>query len=311
MSLKNFGKAALLVAVVAACGKNRVQVTDNGLKYQMHDKSEGTRKGKVGDVLTMHLTLMNSKDSVLRDTHKEGAPFQMLLQVPPFKGSYEEGLTMMGKGDSATFYVSADSLFGRAMQPFPPGVQKGTDIGIAVKVLNVQSEDEFKKAQAADFEKQKGVDVKVIEDYIAKNGLAGKTQKTESGVYYVVTQPGAGPTPVRGDMVSAHYTGKLLNGKVFDGSRVNPQAQGRPLQFPVGVGQVIPGWDESFLKLHKGEKATLIVPSVLAYGPRGSSPNIPPNSVLLFDVELVDIQKGQPGMGQPGMGQPGMGQPGR
>lgn len=305
MSLKHFGKAALIVAVVAACGKNRVQVTDNGLKYQIHEQSEGTRKGKVGDILTMHLTLLNNKDSVLRDTHKEGAPFQMLLQVPPFKGSYEEGLTMLGKGDSATFYVSADSLFTRAMQPLPPGVQKGTDIGIAVKVVNVQSEDEYKKTQAADFEKQKGIDAKTIEGYVAKNGLAGKAQKTQSGVYYVVTQPGTGPTPNPGDVVSVHYTGKLMDGKVFDGSRTNPQAQGRPLQFPVGVGQVIPGWDEGIMKLHKGEKATLIIPSVMAYGPRGNQ-GIPPNSVLVFDVELVDIQKGQPGqMGQPGMPQPG------
>ena len=174
MSLKNFGKAALLVAVVAACGKNRQQVTENGLKYTIHEQTEGSRKGKVGDILTLHLTLMNDKDSVLRDTHKEGVPFQMLLQVPPFKGSYEEGLTMLGKGDSATFYVSADSLFTRAMQPLPPGVKKGTDIGIAVKLLNVQTEDEYKKAQAVDMEKQKGIDAKVIENYLAKNGLAGK-----------------------------------------------------------------------------------------------------------------------------------------
>src|SRR5919199_99569 len=244
MFLKNFGKAALIVAVVAACGKNRVEVTENGLKYQIHEQTEGARKGKVGDILTLHLTLLNNKDSVLRDTHKEGAPFQMLLQVPPFKGSYEEGLTMLGKGDSATFYVSADSLFTRAMQPLPPGVQKGTDIGIAVKVLNVQSEDEYKKTQAADFEKQKGIDAKIIESYVAKNGMTGKAQKTESGVYYLVTQPGNGPTPNRGDLVQVHYTGKLLDGKVFDSSRTNPQAGGRPVQFPIGVGQVIPGWEE-------------------------------------------------------------------
>jgi FKBP-type peptidyl-prolyl cis-trans isomerase len=290
--------------VAASCGKNRQQVTDNGLKYQMHQQSEGTRKGKVGDIMTLHLTLMNNKDSVLRDTHKEGAPFQMLLQVPPFKGSYEEGLTMMGKGDSATFYVSADSLFTKAMQPLPPGVQKGTDIGIAVKVVNVQSEDEYKKTQAVEYEKQKGIDTKIIEDYVAKNGLTGKVQKTESGVYYVVTQQGTGPTPSRGDAVQVHYTGKLLNGKVFDSSRTNPQSGGKPAQFQVGVGMVIPGWEEGVMKMNKGEKATLIIPSTLAYGPRGNQ-GIAPNSVLLFDIELLDIQKGQPGMGQPGMPQPG------
>ncbi|QMW01664.1 FKBP-type peptidyl-prolyl cis-trans isomerase [Spirosoma foliorum] len=300
MSLKNFGKAALLVAVVAACGKNRQQVTENGLKYTIHEQSEGTRKGKVGDILTLHLTLMNNKDSVLRDTHKEGAPFQMLLQVPPFKGSYEEGLTMLSKGDSATFYVSADSLFTRAMQPLPPGVQKGTDIGIAVKVVNIQTEEEYKKTQAADFEKQKGIDAKVIENYIAKNGLTGKAQKTESGVYYVVTQPGSGPTPQKGEVVQVHYTGKLLDGKVFDSSRTNPQAGGKPAQFQLGVGMVIPGWEEGVSKLHKGEKATLIIPSTLAYGPRGNQA-IPANSVLLFDIELIDIQKGQ--AAQPGMPQ--------
>lgn len=301
MSLNHFGKAALLVALVAACGKNRVQVTNNGLKYQIHEQSEGTRKGKVGDILTLHLTLMNNKDSVLRDTHKEGTPFQMLLQVPPFKGSYEEGLTMLGKGDSATFYVSADSLFTRAMQPLPPGVQKGTDIGIAVKVLNVQTEDEYKKTQAADAEKQKGIDTKIISDYLAKNGLTGKAQKTEAGVYYVVTQPGSGPTPQKGDVVQVHYTGKLLNGKVFDDSRTNPQSGGKPAQFQLGVGMVIPGWEEGVSKLHKGEKATLVIPSTLAYGPRANNA-IPANSVLLFDIELINIQKGQPGqMPQPGV----------
>lgn len=307
MSLKHFGKAALIVAVAAACGKNRVQVTSNGLKYQIHEQTEGTRKGKVGDIMTLHLTLMNNRDSVLRDTHKEGAPFQMLLQVPPFKGSYEEGLALLGKGDSATFYVSADSLFTRAMQPLPPGVSKGTDIGIAVKVINVQSEAEYKTAQAAEMEKQKGIDAKIIDTYVAKNGLAGKAQKTASGVYYVVTQPGNGPIPSRGDIVSVQYTGKLLDGKVFDSSvkSLNPQADGKPVQFPIGVGQVIPGWEEGVMKMHKGEKTTLIIPSSLAYGPR-ANPKIPANSVLLFDIELVDIQKGQPGqMGQPGMPQPG------
>ncbi|MBD2699097.1 FKBP-type peptidyl-prolyl cis-trans isomerase [Spirosoma sp. BT702] len=300
MSLKHFGKAALIVAVVAACGKNRVQVTDNGLKYQIHEQSDAARKGKVGDILTLHLTLLNNKDSTLRDTHKEGAPFQMLLQVPPFKGSYEEGLTMLGKGDSATFYVSADSIFTKAMQPLPPGVQKGTDIGIAVKVLNIQTEEEYKKTQAADFEKQKGIDAKTIEAYVTKNGMTDKAKKTPSGVYYIVNQPGTGPNPKPGDVVSVHYAGRLLNGKEFDNSRTNPQGGGKPFQLQLGAGMVIPGWEDGIMQLHKGEKATLIIPSTLGYGPRGNQ-SIPANSVLLFDIEVMDIQKGQ--APQPGMPQ--------
>jgi FKBP-type peptidyl-prolyl cis-trans isomerase len=299
MSLKHFGQAALIVAVMASCGKNRVEVTQNGLKYQIHEQEdENSRKGKVGDVLTLHLTLMNSKDSVLRDTHKEGAPFQMLLQVPPFKGSFEEGLTMLGKGDSATFYVSADSLFTRNMQPMPPGVTKGSDIGIAVKILNIQSEDEFKKAQAADFDKQKVTDDKAITAYLAKNNLTGKAQKTANGVYVVTTQAGAGTMPTTGDDISVNYTGKLMNGKVFDSNLTSPQAGGKPFQLKVGVGMVIPGWEEGIMKMRKGEKATLYIPSGLAYGPRGN-PTIPANSVLIFDIDLLDVQKGKPGQMMP------------
>ena len=164
MFFKDLGKAALLIAVLASCGKDRVQVSETGLKYQLHDQNSDARKAKVGDVMTIHLTLKNSKDSVLRDTHKEGTPLKLMLQVPPFKGSFEEGLAMLAKGDSATFFVSADSLFGRAMQPMPPGVTKGSDISFNVKVLNVQGEEEYRKSETDAMQKQKGVDDKTIAD---------------------------------------------------------------------------------------------------------------------------------------------------
>lgn len=300
MFLKNLGKAALLMAVLASCGKDRVQVSDTGLKYQFHDQNTDARKAKVGDVMTIHLILKNSKDSVLRDTHKEGVPLKLMLQVPPFKGSFEEGLGMLAKGDSATFFVSADSLFGRAMQPMPPGVTKGSDISFNVKVVNVQSEEEYRKGETDAAQKQKGIDEKIIVDYLAKNGLSGKAQKTENGVYYIVNQAGTGPQPQRGDAISIHYTGKLLDGKVFDSS----QKTGQPLQLQIGVGMVIPGWDESILKLSKGTKATLVIPSTMAYGPQGSPPAIPANAVLVFDVELLDVKKAPAGA-QPGQPQPG------
>lgn len=312
MSIKQFGTAALLMAVLASCGKNRVQVSSNGLKYQIYEQDEKARKAKVGDIMTLHLTLKNAKDSVLRDTHKEPAPLQIMLQVPPFKGSFEEGLAMLGKGDSATFFVSADSLFSKAMQPLPPGVTKGSDIGFTVKVMNVQNEQEYTKTRKEAGDKQKGVDEKIITDYVAKNSLTGKVQKTASGLYYIINQTGTGPKPTRGDNVKVHYTGKLLDGKVFDSSLNNPRnPQNKPIDFQVGVGMVIPGWDEGLMLLPKGSKATLILPSGLAYGQQGSPGAIPPNSVLIFDVDLLDVTKGTPGQ-QPGMpGGAGAGTTGR
>ncbi|AEI48789.1 FKBP-type peptidyl-prolyl cis-trans isomerase [Runella slithyformis] len=274
-------------ALLAACN-NRVSVSDTGLKYQIHDQKGEGRKPKIGDILTVQLVLKNSRDSVLRDTYKEGRPLQVMLQTPPFKGSFEEGLAMLAKGDSASFFVSADSLFTRMMQPLPAGITKGTDIQFTVKVLEVQNEQEFQKGQAAAREGQVKVDAKIIDAYVAKNSL--KTIETPSGLNYVIVKEGEGVKPVAGNMVSVHYVGKLLDGKEFDSSYKNPQSGGKPVDFPIGQGMVIPGWEEGIMNMRKGGKSTFIIPSSLAYGEAGSPGTIPPNSVLVFDVELVDVK---------------------
>ncbi len=294
MNLKSIGFALGICILAASCNQHRVQVTENGLKYQFHEQNEEARKAKMGDIMSFHLVLKNSEDSVLRDTYKENMPVKLVLQQPPFKGSFEEGLAMLAKGDSATFFVSADTLFSKMMQPMPPMVKKGTDLAFTVKVLNIQTSEEFQKDQASQGATQKGVDAKTIDKYIADNSLQGKVQKTESGLAYLVQSPGTGGTPKQGDVVKVHYTGKLLDGKVFDSSVNNPQTGGKPIDFRVGVGMVIPGWEEGIMSMKKGEKRMLIIPSGLAYGTEGSGP-IPANSVLLFDVELVDFSTPAPG----------------
>ena len=108
---------------------------------------------------------------------------------------------------------------------------------------------------------------------------------TPPGLQYVVVQEGTGDaTPAKGVMVKAHYTGKLLDGTKFDSS----YDRGQPIEFPVGSGRVIKGWDEAFLSMKKGEKRVLIIPSDLGYGPSGRG-QIPPNAIMVFDVELVDF----------------------
>jgi len=107
---------------------------------------------------------------------------------------------------------------------------------------------------------------------------------TESGLKYVVEAEGEGDTPKVGDMVKVHYTGKLLDGTKFDSS----VDRGTPIDFPVGQGRVIKGWDEALLSMKKGEKRVLIIPANLGYGPSGRGP-IPPNATMIFDVELIDF----------------------
>ena len=109
---------------------------------------------------------------------------------------------------------------------------------------------------------------------------------TDSGLQYVVTQPGDGATPNKGDVVQAHYSGYLLDGTKFDSS----VDRGQPFSTPIGVGRVIPGWDEAFLGMQVGEKRRLLIPPDLGYGARGAGGVIPPNAYLIFDVELLGIQ---------------------
>ena len=115
--------------------------------------------------------------------------------------------------------------------------------------------------------------------------LSEGATKTNSGLMYKIEQEGNGIYPKPSDIVKVHYTGKLVDDFVFDSS-VN---RGVPIEFPIGVGRVIPGWDEGISLLSIGAKATLIIPPYLGYGPRGAGGVIPPNATLIFEVELIDI----------------------
>ena len=104
-----------------------------------------------------------------------------------------------------------------------------------------------------------------------------------------ILEEGDGAQPQEGDTVRVHYTGTLEDGTVFDSSI----ERGEPIEFPLGQGFVIPGWEIGIAEMNVGEKAILTIPSALAYGPQGSPPTIPPNATLIFEVELVEIVGGQ------------------
>lgn len=145
-------------------------------------------------------------------------------------------------------------------------------------------QENMKKKQAEVGEKN----VKEGQEYLEKNKSKENVKVTKSGLQYLVEKEGTGKTPTREDEVKVHYTGTLINGEKFDSSL----DRGQPAEFP--VGGVIPGWTEALLLMKEGAKYKLVIPSELAYGPMGR-PGIPPNSVLLFDVELLEVKKGQGG----------------
>ena len=135
--------------------------------------------------------------------------------------------------------------------------------------------DKKKKAEEFAANQQKLVD-----------DLKAEMQSTPSGLYYKITKATNGAAPQRGDEVAVHYAGKLVDGSEFDSSFKRNQ----PIDIPIGVGQVIKGWDEGIMLLKEGETATLLIPSELGYGSAGAGGVIPPNAWLIFDVELVSVK---------------------
>lgn len=144
----------------------------------------------------------------------------------------------------------------------------------------VEAFEEGRALAAKAKEEAKAERAKLLEE--ASKGF----EATESGLRYKITvENPRGKSPEAGNTVKVHYTGYLLDGTKFDSS----VDRGEPIEFPIGTGRVIPGWDEAIMLLKTGEKASLVIPSELAYGARAAGP-IPPNSILKFDVELIDIE---------------------
>ena len=134
---------------------------------------------------------------------------------------------------------------------------------------------------------EKKLQDKLQEDLKIINNIYPDTQMTASGIRYIMQRQGSGTKPASGNNVSVHYTGKLLDGTVFDDSI----SRGEPLKFPVGTGRVIKGWDETVLDMQRGEKRLVIIPPELAYGNRVmGGGRIPENSFLIFEMELISFE---------------------
>ena len=188
------------------------------------------------------------------------------------------------------------SVFGKVVsgQEVVDAIAKG-DVMKTVRILRIGKEAKAFKADQEHFNNLENLaqaaEVKKAKEEEKETAAIIKekwpqAKKTSSGLMYEIKREGTGPKPEKGQKITAHYTGTLLNGEKFDSSR----DRNTPFSFPVGKGRVIRGWDEAFLDMRKGEKRILIIPPHLAYGDRGFPPSIPPKATLVFDVEIIDFE---------------------
>jgi FKBP-type peptidyl-prolyl cis-trans isomerase FkpA len=280
-------------------------------KYEPREVAGGedpTYKDRVGKVMSAHIEYLTSGDSVMMKSRERqfGVAVRIPLEAMSAKtlGAEPEAFSLLQPGDSGVFRFNADTLYKRNAHQLAPAnlKKKGNFITLTVKAVALQTREAAMTEAMADQQKmmaeqqkqmrayaatQDKADDVILLDYVKKNNLTN-FKKTPSGVYVIVTQPGTGANAKPGQTVSVQYSGKLLDGKEFDSSAKHPG--GAAFSFPLGRGQVIPGWDDALAQLNKGSKATILIPSSLAYGKQGSGAAIPPNSPLRFDVELVDVK---------------------
>jgi len=282
----------------------------NGIEYQIVKDAPGT-PAKIGDFIDVHLIAKvdtaPGKSWELGNTYTQNnnEPISKPVDTGYSKGQFENVFRFLSVGDSAVVRISCDTLISTipAQQrgQLPPWLKPGNTIVVSMKAVSVKSKDQYMKEmqekQKAAMEKmqadeaaQAPIDDKAIQDYIAANNI--KATKTESGLYYAITKAGSGANAKAGQSVSMKYLGKTLEGEQFDANmddKFNLLKDKQIFTFTLGQGQVIRGWDEGLQLLNKGSRATLILPSKIAYGVRGNGP-IKPNSVLVFNVEMTDIK---------------------
>jgi FKBP-type peptidyl-prolyl cis-trans isomerase len=300
---------ALVVALLGAttmssCQKTKVTEKD-GIEYKYI--KEGSEKAPNGHFLLYNLQITNGTDSVIYTTAGQPMPgYLMANDSMPANNGMDEIFLHLRKGDSIVFQSTAKIIFGENVPPF---LKEEETVKVNLGAFEVMDETAiqayFEKMMAAEDSKKSGraveilaEEAKVIEAYAADKGLS--VQKTANGLYYAIELEGAGEVTSPGTTMYVDYAGYLLDGTLFDTSYPeiakanNMFNEGReygPLPVNVGMGQVIPGWDEGLMLLKNGSKAKFLIPSPLGYGEAGAGGMIGPNSILVFDVEVTDVQK--------------------
>lgn len=309
--MKQFIYLSVISMLVLSACTGSFKKGDKGLEYKIISDGKGKTVG-YGNFIQIHIKQVyaGTKDTVLLDT------WELMPRIQVFDSintpmAYYKILSKMKKGDSLVIRLLTDTAFKDSPDGIPPFMKKGKYLYTHVKLVNFFDKPEqadsankaegilaapkMYKKQLDEIEKdlagkkvQLDADIKTIEDYLAKNNI--KATRTKWGTFISVSTEGTGEKLNKNNIAVVNYTGRTLDSaKVFD-SNVDPKFNHvQPYDVNLGEwGGLIIGWRDALLQLKKGSKATIYIPSSLAYGTGGRGAEIKPNEILVFDMEVID-----------------------
>jgi len=281
---KNTNKTAVTEAEKKQAPVSAKGITTSGYPYELHRQNKGIRP-EIGDEVVYHQLLLKN-DSVVSSTYLAFEPITAVMPgkadvADPPPPSYE-GIFLMSVNDSITLFHSMDSVKNYQR---PRWLKKSDTLKYTLKLLDIRS----KKIVEAERDSLKGIELIMIgktqqwiNDYQA--GKLKNLSKTDSGLNYVIHEEGTGETAATKKYIKLHYAGFKMDGTILDNTYSRNQASA----YRVGNKGIL-GWDELLPKLKEGGKATVFVPSALAYGEKGRAPKVDPNEDLVFYLEVVKV----------------------
>lgn len=298
-------KIFLFIAGFVAMGSVNAQnipegysVSDTKVIYKVLKSNPLGKQIKEGDMIIGRYSIAFN-DSVVMQTYSAPNPepcFVATKQSKAFEGDLMEGILSMKAGEEYSFAFPVDSM--RKVQNLPKNLTKGF-VFYTVKAEEVMPYNDFMKKQREMMDSLMLAEKNIIMDYLHENHWSDINRE---GIYYKEIQEGEGRLADTSDVVKIHYIGQLLDGTVFDTSidtiaKANnlytPQRPYEPLEFQIGAGRMIKGFEIAARQMKKGGKAVVIIPSALAYGDRDMGV-IKPYSPLMFTLEMISIEEGEP-----------------
>lgn len=262
---------------------------ESGLSYRVVDNTGG-EKPKNGDMMIMDMDHYLGDSAIFVSNRETGYFLNPNTGAPP---QLRDALVMCGEGDSIQIQMSLGEYAGLMRLPLSPDMDTTELVTWNIRVNEIENESTILERLRNE---QLAKDRDLIDTYLVNNNL--EAQATEDGVYYIISKQGNGKFPEVGNRVFVDYKLELLDGTLIDTSDeelakennlYDPQRKYGPISFELGGRGIIPGWNMGIPKFSKGGGGKLFIPSIYGYGARDNG-TIPPNSVLIFDVEVTDFK---------------------